>query len=44
MPHFPHLRAWIERIAARPAAQRGIGEKYDEEVHPELLASSREAA
>ena len=25
---FPHLLAWIDRIAARPAVQRGIGEKY----------------
>lgn len=25
---FPHLRQWIDRIAARPAVQRGIGEDY----------------
>lgn len=25
---FPHLKKWVERIAARPAVQRGIGEKY----------------
>jgi len=25
---FPHVKAWIERIAARPAVQTGIGEKY----------------
>ena len=25
---FPNLLAWIDRIAARPAVQRGIGEKY----------------
>jgi len=28
MQEFPHLLKWIERIAARPAVQRGIGEKY----------------
>ena len=26
---FPHLRKWLERINARPAVQRGIGEFYD---------------
>ncbi len=25
---FPHLLKWIERIAERPAVQKGIGEKY----------------
>jgi len=25
---FPHLLKWIDRIAARPAAQLGTGEKY----------------
>jgi glutathione S-transferase len=28
MKEFPHLLKWIDRIAARPAVQRGIGEKY----------------
>ncbi|KAG9784538.1 hypothetical protein ABEF95_014185 [Exophiala dermatitidis] len=28
MKPFPHLLKWIDRIAARPAVQRGIGEKY----------------
>jgi glutathione S-transferase len=28
MAQFPHLLKWIERIAARPAVQKGIGEKY----------------
>lgn len=28
MSEFPHLLKWIDRIAARPAAQKGIGEKY----------------
>jgi len=28
MKEFPHLLKWIERIAERPAVQRGIGEKY----------------
>jgi len=26
---FPHVLKWIDRIAARPAAQRGIGEAYN---------------
>ncbi|KXT13066.1 hypothetical protein AC579_4917 [Pseudocercospora musae] len=26
--HFPHLLKWIDRIAERPAVQRGIGEAY----------------
>lgn len=25
---FPNLLKWIDRIAARPAVQRGIGDKY----------------
>ncbi|KAH0837511.1 hypothetical protein AYO21_05001 [Fonsecaea monophora] len=28
MKPFPHLLKWIDRIAARPAVQRGIGDKY----------------
>ena len=28
MNAFPHLLQYIDRIAARPAVQRGIGEKY----------------
>lgn len=30
MKAFPHLLKWIDRIAARPAVQRGIGEKYQQ--------------
>ncbi|KNG91238.1 hypothetical protein ANOM_000387 [Aspergillus nomiae NRRL 13137] len=40
MDRFPQLKKWIERIEARPAVLRGIGEQYDEEVHPELLLST----
>lgn len=29
---FPHLIAWIERIAQRPAVRRGVGEKYETNV------------
>jgi glutathione S-transferase len=29
MEPFPHLLKWIDRIAARPAVQKGIGEKYN---------------
>ncbi|KAH8698715.1 glutathione S-transferase [Talaromyces proteolyticus] len=28
MSQFPHLLQWIDRIAVRPAVQRGIGKKY----------------
>lgn len=28
MQEFPHVMKWIDRIAARPAVQKGIGEKY----------------
>ena len=30
MKEFPHLLKWIDRIAARDAVQRGIGEKYNQ--------------
>lgn len=33
----PHLQQWVDRIAARPGVERGLGEGYDEDVHPELL-------
>jgi len=29
MNEFPHLLKWIDRIAERPAVQRGIGEAYN---------------
>ncbi len=32
MEKFPHVMQWIERIAQRPAVQRGIGEKYKQKV------------
>jgi len=28
MKEFPHVKKWIERIAERPAVQRGIGDDY----------------
>lgn len=28
MEPFPYLRKWIDRIAERPAVQRGIGDDY----------------
>lgn len=28
MGNFPHLLKWVERIAARPAVQKGISSKY----------------
>lgn len=30
MQDFPHLLKWIDRIAARPAVQRGIGDAYQQ--------------
>ncbi|KAI1849148.1 hypothetical protein JX265_012781 [Neoarthrinium moseri] len=30
MEAFPHLLKWIDRIAQRPAVQKGIGEKYSQ--------------
>ncbi|KAB8274260.1 glutathione S-transferase [Aspergillus minisclerotigenes] len=34
---WPSLGQWVDRIAERPAVQRGLGEWYDEDVHPELV-------
>lgn len=28
MKPFPHLKKWIDRIAERPAVQRGVGDDY----------------
>lgn len=30
MQDFPHVLKWIDRIAERPAVQRGIGDKYNQ--------------
>ncbi|ETS75161.1 hypothetical protein PFICI_13645 [Pestalotiopsis fici W106-1] len=30
LDEFPHLLKWIDRIAARPAVQKGIGSKYSQ--------------
>jgi glutathione S-transferase len=30
LDEFPHLLKWIDRIAARPAVQKGISEKYSQ--------------
>ncbi|KAL9111682.1 MAG: hypothetical protein Q9227_003956 [Pyrenula ochraceoflavens] len=30
MKQFPHVMKWVDRIAARPAVQRGIGEAYQQ--------------
>nr|UPX44807.1 hypothetical protein FAC4K13_24 [Penicillium camemberti] len=40
MESYPHVKEWIGRIEARPAVQRGTGDMYDEDVHPELLVST----
>jgi glutathione S-transferase len=42
LAQFPHLQQWVDRIAARPAVKRGLGEWYDEDVHPELLLETSE--
>jgi len=41
MKEFPHLLKWIDRIAKRPAVERGIGDAYDREKHPELVVSTK---
>lgn len=38
---FPHLLRWIERIAERPAVQRGIGDAYQLDKHPELYVGQK---
>lgn len=42
MDGFPLLKKWIERIGERPAVVRGVGDEYDEEVHPELLLTAKQ--
>ena len=33
---FPHLLKWIDRIAARPAVQRGTGDKYSQDAEKNI--------
>ncbi|KAJ5394191.1 uncharacterized protein N7487_011832 [Penicillium crustosum] len=40
MDSYPHVKEWIGRIESRPGVQRGTGDIYDEDVHPELLIST----
>ena len=40
MNSYPHVKEWIGRIESRPGVQRGTGDIYDEDVHPELLIST----
>ena len=35
MQKLPHLLKWIDRIAERPAVQKGIGDKYALDKAPE---------
>lgn len=42
LARFPHLQQWVDLIAARPAVERGLGDRYDEDVHPELLLETSE--
>ncbi|KAL5327138.1 hypothetical protein ACEPPN_004830 [Leptodophora sp. 'Broadleaf-Isolate-01'] len=41
MAQFPYLLQWIDRIAARPAVQRGISDFYDSEENPALRVSTK---
>ncbi len=41
MAQFPCLLQWIDRIAARPAVQRGISDIYDSEENPALRVSTK---
>jgi len=41
MQEFPHLLNWIDRIAARPAVQRGTGDNYNAAKHPELYVGNK---
>lgn len=40
MAAFPSLLAWIARIAARPAAQEGISDKYSSGENPDAVLRS----
>ncbi|KAH8905279.1 glutathione S-transferase [Coniochaeta sp. PMI_546] len=40
MSSFPSLLAWIARIAARPAAQEGISDKYSSGDNPDAVLRS----
>ena len=40
MESYPHVKEWIGRIESRPGVQKGTGDIYDEDVHPELLIST----
>lgn len=37
MARFPFLLGWIARIAARPAVQEGISDKYCTEHNPDAV-------
>ncbi len=41
--NFPHLKAWFERIGARPAVQRGMAVGKDLRTPPADLRSSQDA-
>ncbi|EPS38641.1 hypothetical protein H072_7628 [Dactylellina haptotyla CBS 200.50] len=41
MQAFPHLLQWIDRIAARPAVQKGTGDDYNAAKRPELYVGEK---
>ena len=44
MSQFPNVLTWIDRIAARPAVQRGIGAAYDlKESRDKIVGQKPEA-
>ncbi len=40
---FPHVKAWFERISARPAVQRGLAVGADERARTRSIAEDEEA-
>jgi len=41
MQAFPNLLKWIDRIAARPAVQRGSGDNYNSQKRPDLYVGQK---
>lgn len=41
MKEFPHLMKWIDRIAERPAVQKGTGDAYDAEKSPDKFVGDK---
>ncbi|KAK6538451.1 hypothetical protein TWF694_010036 [Orbilia ellipsospora] len=41
MEAFPHLLQWIDRIATRPAVERGTGDNYNASKRPDLYVGEK---